>query len=202
MLQIHYHPISTYSRRVRIALLEKDVQAELIEVEMIKGAHRQPPYLALHPYGRVPTLVDGDFVLPESTPILEYLEAVHPQPPLVPGDPKGRALCALHMKLCDLQFAPHVGTIIFAKRFLPKERWREDDMAKAKKEIEKHLPILDRELEGKTWLVGERFSLAEVCYAPFLHFLPLTEVTPPPNVASWRERVLARPSVQATVPAM
>jgi len=202
VLQLYYHPISTYSRRVRIALLEKNVEAELVEVEMMKGAHRKPPYLALHPYGRVPTLVDGEFVLPESTPILEYLEAVYPEPPLMPSDAKGRALCALHMKLCDLQFTPHVGTIIFPKRFLPEERWRKDDMAKAQKEIAKHLAILDRQLEGKTWLVGDRFSLAEACYAPFLHFLSLTEVAPPPNVASWSERVLARPSAQATVPAI
>ena len=56
-------------------------------------------------------------------------------------------------------------------------------MAEAKGEIEKHLAILDRQLAGKTYLVAEQFSLAEVCYIPFLDFLPLMEIAPPSAVA-------------------
>src|SRR6058998_1004565 len=102
MLKLHYHPLSTYSRRVRIALIEKGVAADLVEVDMAKGAHRAPAYLALNPYGRVPTLEDNGLVLYESTAILDYLEATHPSPPLVPPDVRGHALAAMHVKLCDL----------------------------------------------------------------------------------------------------
>src|SRR5438034_7830855 len=126
MLKLHHHPLSTYSRRVRIALIEKNLTAELIELDMARGAHRAPGYLALNPYGRVPTLEDDGFVLYESTAILEYLEATHPTPALVPGDARGRALVAMHMKLCDIQLARQDGIIIFPKRFLPRERWDED----------------------------------------------------------------------------
>ena len=73
-------------------------------------------------------------------------------------------------------------------------------MAEAKAEIEKHLMILDMQLAGKTYLVAEQFSLAEVCYIPFLDFLPLMEIYPPPVVASWSQRLLARPSAVATRP--
>ena len=70
----------------------------------------------------------------------------------------------------------------------------------AKGEIEKHLAILDRQLVGKTYLVAEQFSLAEVCYIPFLDFLPLMEIAPPSAVAAWSTRVLARQTAQATRP--
>jgi len=202
MLQLHSHPFSTYSRRVRIALIEKNIGAELIEVNMAAGAHRQAPYLELNPYGRVPTLVEDGFVLYESTAILGYLEATHPQPPLVPSGARERALVEMHMKLCDIQVARQTGTIIFPKRFLPKERWDEAAMAQAKKEIEKHLGILERQLQGKQYLVADRYTLAEVCYTPFVEFFPLMEVTPPQAVAAWTKRLLERPSAQQTKPAM
>jgi glutathione S-transferase len=202
MLKLHQHPLSTYSRRVRIALIEKGVHAELIDVDMAAGAHRQPAYLALNPYGRVPTLDEDGFILYESTAILEYLEATHPSPPLVPADGRGRALVTMHMKLCDIQLARQTGIIIFPKRFLPKERWDEAAMAQAKKEIERHLAVLERQIAGKDWMMGDRYSLVEVCYTPFVEFFPLMEITPPPAVAAWTERMLGRPSARETKPAM
>src|SRR5881296_3291877 len=145
MLKLHYHPLSTYSRRVRIALIEKGIAADLVEVDMARGAHRQPDYLALNPYGRVPTLEEDGFVLYESSAILEYLEATHPSPPLVPADGRGRALVAMHMKLCDIQLARQTGVIIFPKRFLPKERWDDAAMAQAKKETGRHRATVGRQ---------------------------------------------------------
>jgi glutathione S-transferase len=200
MLKLHHHPFSTFARRVRIALIEKNIPAELVEVDMIARAHRGPAYLALNPYGRVPTLEEDGFVLYESTAILEYLEATHPTPPLVPADARGRALVAMHMKLCDIQMARQAGIIIFPKRFLPKDRWDDAAMAQAKKEIEKHFAIVETQLKGKEYMVGNQYSLVEVCYTPFVEFLPLMEITPPPGVAAWAQRMLARPSAVATKP--
>jgi len=199
-IKLHYHPLSTYSRRVRIALTEKQIPHELVVVDMAARRHREPPYPALHPYCRVPTPEEDGYVLFESTAILNYLEATRAVPPLMPSDARGRALVDMHMKLCDLQFTRHTGTIIFPKRFLPKERWNTAAMADAKTEIEKHLAILDKQLVGKTYLVAEQFSLAEVCYAPFVEFLTLMEITPPREVAAWSERLLARPSAVTTRP--
>jgi glutathione S-transferase len=201
MLRIHHHPFSTYSRRVRIALLEKKIPHELVEVDMVARKHRSPEYLALNPYGRVPTLEEDGFVLYESTAILEYLELTRPDPPLVPSDPRGRALVAMHVKLCDIQLARQTGAIIFPKRFLPKERWDEKTMEQAKKEIEKHLEILETQLGKKEFLVGDKYGMVEVCYTPFVQFFPLMEVSPPPAVAAWVERMLSRDSAQQTKPA-
>ncbi|MEW6271114.1 MAG: glutathione S-transferase family protein [Thermodesulfobacteriota bacterium] len=201
MLKLHYHPFSTYSRRVRIALIEKRIPHELVEVDMVARKHRSPEYLALNPYGRVPTLEEDGFVLYESTAILEYLELTRPDPPLVPSDPRGRATTAMHVKLCDIQLARQTGVIIFPKRFLPKERWDEKAMEQAKKEIEKHLEILETQLGKKEYMVGDRYGLVEVCYTPFVQFFPLMEITPPPAVGAWTERMLTRDSAQQTKPA-
>jgi glutathione S-transferase len=199
-IKLHYHPLSTYSRRVLIAFAEKQIPHELIVVDMAARRHREQPYLSLNPYGRVPTLEEDGFVLYESTAILRYLEATRPNPPLVPADARGRTSVDMHMKLCDLQLTRHAGTIVFPKRFLPKEKWNIAAMAEAKGEIEKHLAILDKQLAGKTYLVAEQFSLADLCYAPFLDFLPLMEIAPPSAVAAWSGRLLARPSAVATRP--
>jgi glutathione S-transferase len=200
MLKLHYHPLSTFARRVRIALIEKSIKAELVEVDMVARAHKSPAYLSLNPYGRVPTLEEDGFVLYESTAILQYLEETHPTPPLVPADARGRALVAMHVKLCDLQLARPSGTIIFPKRFLPKDRWDEKAMAQAKKDIEMHLGILEPQLQGKEYLVGNRYSQVEVCYTPFAEFLQLMEITPPPAVAAWVARMLDRPGAKQTKP--
>src|SRR6516162_5729175 len=199
-IKLHYHPLSTYSRRVLIAFAEKKIPHELVVVDMAARRHREEPYLSLNPYGRVPTLEEDGFVLFESTAILNYLEATRPTPPLVPADVRGRALVDMHMKLCDLQLTRQAGTIVFPKRFLPKERWNNAAMADAKKDIEKHLAILDKHLQGKTFLVAEQFSLADVCYVPFLEFLPLMEIVPPSAVAAWSQNLLARPSSVSTRP--
>lgn len=199
-LRLYYHPLSTYSRRVLIALMEKQIAHELMFVDMAARKHRDPAYLAVNPYGRVPTLDHDGFILYESTAILNYLEAIHPHPALVPPGAQQRALVDMHVKLCDLQMTRHAGTIIFPKRFLPKERWDATAIANAKGEIEKHLAILERQLAGKTYLVAEEFTLADICYVPFLEFLPLMEVAPPPAVAAWTERLLSRPSAKDTRP--
>ena len=201
MLKLYSHPFSTFGRRVQIALLEKNISCEQVFLDLAARKHREPEYLALNPYSRVPTLVDGDLTLYESTAILNYLEALHPEPPLVPADAKGRALVDMHMKLCDLQFTRQAGAIIFPKRFLPKERWDEQLFTQMRAEIDKHLGILDRQLGDHEYVVGNKYSLVEVCYGPFMAFLELIEITPPPGIARWSERILSRPSAKQTASA-
>lgn len=84
---------SSAAYRVRIALNLKGLDADIVPVHLLKdgGQQHQPDYLALNPTGLVPTLVDGDFALGQSMAILEYLEDIHPQPALLPADPRGRA---------------------------------------------------------------------------------------------------------------
>jgi glutathione S-transferase len=200
-LRVYYHPLSTFSQRVRIALLEKQIAAELVEVDLFSRAQHNPEYLSKNPYARVPTIEENGLLLYESTAILEYLEATRPSPPLLPADARLRAVVAMHLRLCDLELAEPARAILLPKRFLPKDQWRTDRMEKSKARIQKHLTILETQLEGREYLVDDRFTLAEVCYAPFLQFLPMLEVTPGPATAAWAARLLERPSVKQTKPA-
>nr|BFE94394.1 hypothetical protein GCM10020185_49300 [Pseudomonas brassicacearum subsp. brassicacearum] len=87
-LACYSDPADHYSHRVRIVLAEKGVSAEIIYVE----AGRQPPKLIeVNPYGSLPTLVDRDLALWESTVVMEYLDERYPHPPLLPVYPVARA---------------------------------------------------------------------------------------------------------------
>jgi glutathione S-transferase len=200
MLTLLYHPASTFSRRVRIALHEKDLAHELAAVDLAGGEQRGESFRRVNPLGKVPVLRDGSFVLPESAAILWYLEARFPRPALVPEGLESRTEVDLWVRLCDASVGRHAGTLLFPKRFLPKEKWDAASMAVASQEIGNHLGLVEAQLGDRDYLVGDRFSLADVAYVPFLHFLSLLDVTAGPRVLAWRERLLARPSAAATVP--
>jgi glutathione S-transferase len=198
MIRVYAPAGSGYSRRVRIALLEKAIPHESVPIALRQGEHKRPEFLALNPHGRVPVLVDDDFVLYESRAILAYLEATHPERPLLPAAPRSRARVEMYLNLCDLQFARHTSVISVPRRFLPPDRWPLEAMAAARVEIVRHLDILEQALTGHDYLVDDVFTLAEVAYLPFLDLLPMLEVVPPPAVAAWTARLLARPSAVAT----
>ena len=82
---------SSAAYRVRIALNLKGVTPEAVPIDLRPGAHRQPDYLARNPQGLIPALEDGGAVIGQSLAIIEYLEEIHPRPPLLPRSPLDRA---------------------------------------------------------------------------------------------------------------
>src|ERR1700748_2702300 len=88
MLQLHGFPMSPNTRRALFALEEVGEPYELVAVDLMSGQQKTPGYAALNPTARVPTLVDGDFVLWESNAILEYLAARSPASRLGAAEPR------------------------------------------------------------------------------------------------------------------
>jgi maleylacetoacetate isomerase len=95
---------SSAAYRARIALNFKGVAYESVPVDLRPAAHRQPDYLARNPQGLIPALEDGATVISQSLAIIEYLEEMHPQPPLLPRAPLERArVRALALAIaCDI----------------------------------------------------------------------------------------------------
>ena len=85
---------SSAAFRVRIALALKGLEYESVPKHLLRdgGEQRKPDYLAVNPQGLIPALADDDFVIPQSLAICEYLEEIHPEPQLLPGSARDRAI--------------------------------------------------------------------------------------------------------------
>src|SRR5207244_6539222 len=97
----HHNDMSTCSQKVRLTLAEKKLTWENRHLDLRAGEHQKDWYIKLNPRAVVPTLIDGDIVVPESNVINEYLDERFPDPPLKPADPFGRARMRLWTKQLD-----------------------------------------------------------------------------------------------------
>ena len=104
MIKLYTFPPSTNSRKVRIALLEKGLEFQRINVDLSKREQKNPEYLKIHPFGQVPALDDEGFIIYDSTVINEYLEDEYPYPSLMPKDSEGRARARLMEDFRDTHF--------------------------------------------------------------------------------------------------
>jgi len=156
--------------RVRIALALKGVTAEEISVNLMQGEQLKPEYRAVNPLAVVPALIlDDGSTLFESMAIIEYLDETHPQPPLLPKDPKGRARVRglAQIVACD----GHPLLVPRVRNYLEKElkideaartRWCQHWVMEALKAVETHL---SREKETGRYCHGNSPTLADICVA-------------------------------------
>ena len=156
--------------RVRIALALKGVTAEEISVNLMQGEQLKPEYRAVNPLAVVPALIlDDGSTLFESMAIIEYLDETHPQPPLLPKDPKGRARVRglAQIVACD----GHPLLVPRVRNYLEKElkideaartRWCQHWVMEALMAVETHL---SREKETGRYCHGNSPTLADICVA-------------------------------------
>lgn len=200
MIKLYTFPPSTNSRKVRIALLEKGLEFDRINVDLSKREQKDPEYLKIHPFGQVPALDDEGFIIYDSTVINEYLEDEYPYPPLMPSDSEGRARARLMEDLRDNHFNPYFVHIIYEMRKPEGERDAQR-IDNAKMEIAKCLDRIETELEGKEYLAGA-FSLADVAFMSNLDLLDRfgipVDANKYKNTAAWITRLKARPSFAAS----
>ncbi|KQX85002.1 glutathione S-transferase family protein [Variovorax sp. Root473] len=108
-MKLYHGWLSSASRRVRLCLAEKGVPCESIPIDMGKQEHHSPAYLAMNPNGVVPALrLDNGESLYESSTICEYLDDLHPQPPLRPADPYERAVMRNFVRWTDEKSLPNL----------------------------------------------------------------------------------------------
>lgn len=197
-LTLHMHPLSSYCWKALIALYENDTPFEARVLDLSDPAV-VATFKALWPTTKMPLLCDTarDRTIPETSIIIEYLQAAYPGPVrFIPDDPDA----ALRVRLMDRLFDLYVMTpmqAIVADRIRPADAAKDPyGVAQARSQLAMAYGLLERELEGRTWAAGEDFSLADCAAAPALFYAdkvaPLGETHP--IVSAYLDRLLARPS--------
>jgi glutathione S-transferase len=201
-MRLYWHPFSLFPRRVRVALREKRIACEEVEIDLPGGATRAPEFRRLYPFGQVPVLEDDGLVIYESIAILEYLEERHPTPALLPSDAAARARCR-QLMLASGDYLAQPLKRWLPRLFAPEASWDRADQERAVAEIGEHLDVLESTLIGGDYLV-EPFSLADVAYVPLVCELAACQLghllSTRPLVRAWIERLRTRPSVRQTSP--
>lgn len=198
MIRLYDYPDCPFCQKVRVVLVEKDLEFERVHVDLRKGEQKAPEFLKLNPYGKVPVLVDEDVVVYDSTIINEYLDEEYPNQPLMPEDSASRARVRLLEDFCDNSFIPPAG-VVLAEVHKPEAERDAEKVKKYQAEMSRVLARLEGYLDGRQYLVGE-FSLADVAFVPRLMILPQLGVEVDPrlqNVNAWIGRLRERPSVRA-----
>ncbi|MBX6420912.1 MAG: glutathione S-transferase family protein [Nevskia sp.] len=188
-MQLYVFPPSPRARKPLAVVHHLDLPCEIKVLDLVKGEQKRPEYLKLNPNGRMPTLVDGDFVLWESNAIIQYLADKKPGE-LMPVDARGRA--EVQRWLCwDLaHWDPACASLLFENMIKPVFRGAAPDPAQVKEGEDKFrqlAPVLDAHLASRDWLLGKNLSVADFALAAPLHYagvgkIPVDEFA---NIKRW-----------------
>ncbi|NUP10649.1 MAG: glutathione S-transferase family protein [Polyangiaceae bacterium] len=201
-LALYMHPFASFCMKVLVALYENDAPFEKIVVDLGDERSRNA-FLAVWPAGKFPVLRDSEAprVIPESTIIIEYLDRKFPgRTRLVPADPDE----ALRTRLFDRFFDTYVQNPmqkIVGDRLRPANHRDRFGVDEARASLRTAYGILEADIAGKEWAMGDAFTMADCAAAPALHYADLVEPLTPgfPNAAAYLQRLKARPSFARTL---
>ena len=202
-----YNSLGPNPRVVRMFMVEKGIDLPLEEVDLRGGENRREPYLKKNAAGQLPALeLDNGRYVTEVTAICEYLEDVQPKPPLVGSSPEEKAETRMWTRRIDLGICEPMANGFRYAEGLPifKDRMRvlPEAAAGLKACAQDKLGWLDGLMDGKTWIAGNRFTLADIHLYCFLDFAAGVGQPIDPKhtrVKAWFDRVAARPSATASL---
>ena len=207
-MKLYSGPLSLFTAKVRVALDEKKIDYQRIEVGWSLEHRYQPQHpdvVALNPKGQVPVLVDGDVVVYDSTLILEYLEERYPEPPLYPKGIAERVRCRKLEAAGDEILFPHVWSLIDAGFYpTPAGSGAAERKNLAREELARLHLELDKQLAGREYLC-DRFSVADI--GSFIMLSTAATLGAPPAAAhtdlqAWLARVGSRAAVKREMDGM
>ena len=201
MIILYDHPLSPYGQKVKIALREKGVAFETVSPGGLGAGGAAGDFAKANPRAEVPTLVDGDVAVFDSTVILEYLEDAYPTPALLPMGAADRARVRTIEEVMDTHFEPINWGLSELRWF---KRAQGDQAAAieaaAARQLAGFFAWLERQLGEREWFNGEAFGWGDLAVIPFLNG-SAGQGHPPPagsQLAAWQARANARPSVSDT----
>jgi glutathione S-transferase len=191
--------MSPFVRKVLAFAAEKGVE---LEHKPLGLGSDDPDFLAASPFRKIPALRDGDFGISDSSAIIHYLEAKHPEPAMIPAEPQARARTIWYEEFSDTLLFACGGKMFFNRIVAPRFLGRPGDADIADKaECEELPPILDyleRVVpEPGGFLVGDTITLADIAVAgPFANFrlMDIDVSATHPRTQAWVNSILARPS--------
>jgi glutathione S-transferase len=189
--------LSPFVRKVLAVGAEKGMA---LENKVSPPGAPDPDFIACSPFRKIPALKDGDFTLCDSSAIIHYLEAVQPQPAMIPAEAKARGRTIWYEEYADTILVAAAGPIFFNRIVAPKFMGRDGDMAAADKaEAETLPPVLDYMetiAPASGFLVGDALTLADIAVAsPFANIRHLgLDLSRWPKTKAYTDAILARPS--------
>jgi len=197
-IELFAHPFSSYCQKVLIAFYENDVP---FTYRMLEDEGVGDELAALWPMKRFPILRDDGRVVLEASIVIEHLHIHHPGPVrLIPDDPD----LALEVRMLDRFFDNYVmtpqGKFVF-DALRPAEHRDPFGVDEARRMLDTSYAWLDSRMAGRTWAVGESFTLADCAAAPSLFYADWTHAIPArfQSLRAYRQRLLARPSFARAV---
>ena len=196
--------MSPFVRKVLAFAAEKRVDVESIQIGL---GSTDPDFLAASPFRKIPALRDGDFTLADSSAIVHYIEALHPDPALIPTDAKARAKAIWYDEFADTILVAAAGKMFFNRVVAPVFLKRPGDLAAADKAEAEELPpvlaYIERMLPASGHLVEDRLTLADIAvtspFANLMHAGYSVDAAVYPKVAAFAAAILGRPSFAGMV---
>ena len=192
---IYGSSMSPYVRKTMVFATEKGMDFEVQPT----GSDE---FKKASPFGKMPGFKDGDFLISDSTAIITYMEAIKPDPNLIPTDPKSRARAIWYEEFADTIVGACVGKVFFNRVVAPKFLGRDGDLAAADEaqavEFPKLVDYLETVIPASGFLVEDRITLADIAVAsPFANLshagCPI-DAAQHPKSAAYVAGILARPS--------
>ena len=192
MLTLYHEPISFNSRRVWIALLEKKLQFELVELKL-DGDQFQPDFVALNPFHHIPVLVDDGFRVIESLAILDYLNAKYPNPAMLPTEAQQLAIARMVEMVITNEFNPAISPLFMQLLGIEGD---ESEIEEARARLATGLSFLENLLGNSSYYGGDRLSLADIFAGTVISSLHYFQVSLDnyPLLSAWCDRLEQRPA--------
>jgi glutathione S-transferase len=199
---IHGSSLSPFVRKTMAFATEKGLT---FENKVGRPGSPDPEFLECSPFKKIPGFQDGDFRISDSTAIVTYLEAAHPDPNLIPLEAKARAKTIWFEEFADTIFVAAAGKIFFNKIVGPRFMGMEGDLAAIEKaETEEMPPVLDyleKIAPSSGFLIEDRLTLADIAVAsPFANLIHCGfDFARWPKAKAWADGILARPSFETVI---
>jgi glutathione S-transferase len=195
-LKLHYHPLSSFCWKVLIALYENGTAFEPVFVDFQDGASRAA-FLKIWPIGQFPVIQDTvrDWMVPESSIIIEYLDQHHPgRTRFIPADPDAARQMRMRDRFFDLHIQVPMQKIV-GDRMRPEGGHDPIGVEDARNRMRTALTLVEQDI-GDKWVMGEAFTMADCAAAPALYYanrvMPLAKDFP--KTAAYLKRLSGRPS--------